>query len=50
VSAPTLEERTARYLALFGLEAEAEKVAREGERSMARARGLDSGGKKGVER
>jgi hypothetical protein len=38
VSAPTLEERVAKYLALFGLEAEARQVARDGTRSMRQAR------------
>jgi len=40
VAAPPLEERCARYLALFGLTAEAERNARLGITSMRRARAL----------
>jgi Fe-S-cluster containining protein len=40
VAAPTLEERRARYLALFGLAAEAQRIARLKLTSMARARAL----------
>ncbi|HEY3447708.1 MAG TPA: YkgJ family cysteine cluster protein [Myxococcales bacterium] len=40
IAAPALEERRARYLALFGLAAEAERIARLKITSMARARAL----------
>jgi Fe-S-cluster containining protein len=43
VSAPTLEERVAKYLALFGLEAEARQAARSGARSMRQARASGGG-------
>lgn len=43
IAAPTLEERRAKYLALFGLAAEAERVARLGLTSMKRARALAPG-------
>jgi uncharacterized protein len=39
VQAPTLEERAARYLKLFGLSEEARRVREEAQTSMARARG-----------
>ena len=42
VAAPTLEERVARYLALFGLTEEAARVRASGASSMARARALFS--------
>ena len=38
IAAPTLGERRARYLALFGLTAEAERIERLGLTSMARSR------------
>ena len=38
IEAPTLAGRVERYLAIFGLEAEAERVAREGWSSMAGGR------------
>ncbi|MGC4114190.1 MAG: YkgJ family cysteine cluster protein [Myxococcales bacterium] len=40
IAAPTLDERRAKYLALFGLAAEAERIARLGITSMKRARAL----------
>ena len=40
VEAPTLDQRVARYLALFGLEAEAERVRAAGVDSMRSARAL----------
>ena len=49
VSAPTLEERVAKYLALFGLEAEARQVARDGSGSMREAR-ASRGGARGERR
>ena len=45
VSAPTLEQRVARYLALFGLEAEARRVADGGFGSMRRARRAEAQGR-----
>ena len=42
VQAPTLAERSARYLALFGLAAEARQVAEAGLTSMKAARGRGS--------
>ena len=41
IAAPTLEERRERYLALFGLKGEAERIRREKITSMARARAHD---------
>ncbi len=43
VAAPTLEERVAHYLELFGLSAEAESARASGVRSMAAARRLFRG-------
>lgn len=40
IEAPTLEERVAKYLAIFGLEKEAEKNVRDGIASMRAARRL----------
>ena len=40
VEAPTIDERVARYLAVFGLEGEAARVRSSGARTMAEARRL----------